>query len=114
MGAMLIIGMGPRKAGEDKTSPAPSTKEKSMKQGMVKLPLSMFELGEGEENATPEVGDMVELEGKVESVDGDMAIVSVSNAMTEEPEAEESKEPEMSEEDRMMKMAEESDKDNYS
>jgi len=114
MGAMLIIGMGPRKAGEDKTSPAPSTKEKSMKEGMVKLPLSMFELGEGEENANPEVGDMVELEGKVERIDGDMAIVSVSNAMSEEPEAEESNKPEMSEEDRMMKMAEESDKENYS
>ena len=114
MGAMLIIGMGPRKAGEGKTSPAPSTKEKSMKQGMVKLPLSMFELGEGEENANPEVGDMVELEGKVERIDGEMAIVSVSNAMSEEPEAEESNKPEMSEEDRMMKMAEESDKENYS
>jgi len=111
---MLIIGMGPRKAGEGKTSPAPSTKEKSMKEGMVKLPLSMFELGEGEENANPEVGDMVELEGKVERIDGDMAIVSVSNAMSEEPEAEESNKPEMSEEDRMMKMAEESDKENYS
>ena len=110
---MLIIGMGPRKAGEGKTSPAPSTKEKSMKEGMVKLPLSMFELGEGEENANPEVGDMVELEGKVERIDGDMAIVSVSNAMSEEPEAEESNKPEMSEEDRMMKMAEESDKENY-
>ncbi len=111
---MLIIGMGPRKAGEGKTSPAPSTKEKSMKEGMVKLPLSMFELGDGEENANPEVGDMVELEGKVERIDGDMAIVSVSNAMSEEPEAEESNKPEMSEEDRMMKMAEESDKENYS
>ena len=111
---MLIIGMGPRKAGEGKTSPAPSTKEKSMKEGMVKLPLSMFELGDGEENANPEVGDMVELEGKVERIDGDMAIVSVSNAMSEEPESEESNKPEMSEEDRMMKMAEESDKENYS
>jgi hypothetical protein len=97
----------------DKTSPAPSTKEKSMKEGMVKLPLSMFELGEGEENANPEVGDMVELEGKVERIDGDMAIVSVSNAMAEESESEESNKPEMSEEDRMMKMAEESDKENY-
>jgi hypothetical protein len=55
---------------------------------------------------------MVELEGKVERIDGDMAIVSVSNAMSEEPEAE-SEQPEMSEEDRMMKMAEESDKENY-
>jgi hypothetical protein len=111
---MLIIGLGPLTAGEGKTSPAPSTKEKSMKEGMVKLPLSMFELGDGEENANPEVGDMVELEGKVERIDGDMAIVSVSNAMSEEPEAEESNKPEMSEEDRMMKMAEESDKENYS
>jgi len=83
-----------------------------MKEGMVKLPLSMFELGEGEENANPEVGDMVELEGKVERIDGDMAIVSVSNAMAEESESE-SEQPEMSEEDRMMKMAEESDKENY-
>jgi hypothetical protein len=74
----------------------------------------MFELGDGEENANPEVGDMVELEGKVERIDGEMAIVSVSNAMAEESESEESNEPEMSEEDRMMKMAEESDKENYS
>jgi hypothetical protein len=85
-----------------------------MKEGMVKLPLSMFEISEGEENSTPEVGDMVELEGKVERIDGEMAIVSVSNAMAEESESEESNEPEMSEEDRMMKMAEESDKENYS
>jgi hypothetical protein len=113
MGAMLIIGMGPRKAGEGKTSPAPSTKEKSMKSGMVKLPLSMFEISEGEENSAPEVGDMVELEGKVDRIEGDMAIVSVSNAMAEESESEESNKPEMSEEDRMMKMAEESDKENY-
>ena len=84
-----------------------------MKSGMVKLPLSMFEISEGEENSAPEVGDMVELEGKVDRIEGDMAIVSVSNAMSEEPEAEESNKPEMSEEDRMMKMAEESDKENY-
>jgi hypothetical protein len=56
----------------------------------------------------------VELEGKVERIDGDMAIVSVSNAMAEESDSEESNKPEMSEEDRMMKMAEESDKENYS
>lgn len=112
MGAMLIIGMGPRKAGEDKTSPAPSTKEKSMKSGMVKLPVSMFELGEGEENASPEVGDMVELEGTVESIENGVALVRVNNAMAEESESEENK-PEMSEEDQMMKMAEESDKENY-
>ena len=116
MGAMLIIGMGPRKAGEGKTSPAPSTKEKSMKSGMVKLPISMFELGDGEENASPEVGDMVELEGSVESIDNGIAIVRVNNAMTEEEDKVEDKssESDMSEEDRMMKMAEESDKENYS
>lgn len=113
MGAMLIIGMGPRKAGEGKTSPAPSTKEKSMKSGMVKLPVSMFELGEGEENASPEVGDMVELEGTVESIENDVAMVRVNNAMAEESESEENNKPEMSEEDQMMKIAEESDKENY-
>jgi hypothetical protein len=112
MGAMLIIGMGPRKAGEGKTSHAPSTKEKSMKSGMVKLPVSMFELGEGEENAAPEAGDMVELEGTVESIENGVAMVRVNNAMAEESESEENK-PEMSEEDQMMKMAEESDKENY-
>ena len=109
---MLIIGMGPRKAGEGKTSPAPSTKEKSMKSGMVKLPISRFELGEGEENAAPEAGDMVELEGTVESIENGVAMVRVNNAMAEESESEENK-PEMSEEDQMMKMAEESDKENY-
>jgi len=114
MGAMLIIGMGSRKAGEGKTSPASSTKEKSaMKEGLVKLPISMFELGEGEENATPEAGDMVELEGVVEKIEGGVAMVRVNNAMAEASE-EESAVPEESEEDRMMKMAEESDKENYS
>ena len=83
-----------------------------MKSGMVKLPVSMFELGEGEENASPEVGDMVELEGTVESIENGVAMVRVNNAMAEESESEENK-PEMSEEDQMMKMAEESDKENY-
>lgn len=83
-----------------------------MKSGMVKLPISMFELGEGEENAAPEAGDMVELEGTVESIENGIAMVRVNNAMAEESESEENK-PEMSEEDQMMKMAEESDKENY-
>lgn len=83
-----------------------------MKSGMVKLPVSMFELGEGEENAAPEAGDMVELEGTVESIENGVAMVRVNNAMAEESESEENK-PEMSEEDQMMKMAEESDKENY-
>jgi hypothetical protein len=84
-----------------------------MKEGLVKLPISMFELGEGEENATPEAGDMVELEGVVEKIEGSVAMVRVNNAMAEASE-EESAVPEESEEDRMMKMAEESDKENYS
>lgn len=84
-----------------------------MKEGLVKLPISMFELGEGEGNATPEAGDMVELEGVVEKIEGGVAMVRVNNAMAEASE-EESEAPEDSEEDRMMKMAEESDKENYS
>ncbi len=85
-----------------------------MKEGLVKLPISMFELGEGDDSvASPEAGDMVELEGVVEKIEGDVAMVRVNNAMAEEAQ-EESAEPEMSEEDRMMKMAEESDKENYS
>lgn len=115
MGAMLIIGMGPRNAGEDKTSPASSTKEKKvMKEGLVKVPIALFELGEGEDNASPEAGDMVELEGVVEKVEGEMAMVRVNNAMTDEDANEESAQPEESEEDRMMKMAAESDEENYS
>ena len=84
-----------------------------MKEGLVKLPISMFELGEGEGNATPEAGDMVELEGVVEKIEDGVAMVRVNNAMAEASE-EESAVPEESEEDRMMKMAEESDKENYS
>jgi hypothetical protein len=115
MGAMLIIGMGPRKAGEDKTSPAPSNKEKSaMKEGMVKLPVSMFELPEGEENAMPEAGDSVELEGVVEKVENGVAFVRVNEAMSEESnEAESEEAPEVSEEDRMMEMAKKSDEEEY-
>jgi len=115
MGAMLIIGMGPRKAGEGKTSPAPSKKEKSaMKEGMVKLPVSMFELPEGEENAAPEAGDSVELEGVVEKVENGVAFVRVNEAISEESnEAESEEAPEMSEEDRMMEMAKKSDEEEY-
>jgi len=107
--------MGPRKAGEGKTSPASSTKEKSaMKEGMVKLPVSMFELPEGEENAAPEAGDSVELEGVVEKVENGVAFVRVNEAMSEESnEAEPEEMPEMSEEDRMMEMAKKSDEEEY-
>jgi len=86
-----------------------------MKEGMVKLPVSMFELPEGEENAAPEAGDSVELEGVVEKVENGVAFVRVNEAMSEESgEAEsENEAPEMSEEDRMMEMAKKSDEEEY-
>ena len=86
-----------------------------MKEGMVKLPVSMFELPEGEENAMPEAGDSVELEGVVEKVENGVAFVRVNEAMSEESnEAEsENEKPEMSEEDRMMEMAKKSDEEEY-
>lgn len=114
MGAMLIIGMGPRNAGEDKTSPASSSEEKTMSEGMLKIPLSVFELGEGEDNATPESGDMVELEGTVEKIEGDVAMVRVKYAMIDENPGEKGTAPKMSEEDRMMDMAKKSDEESYS
>ena len=112
--------MGPRKAGEDKTSPAPSKTEKSMtKKGMVMLPISKFEVNDGGENITPEVGDSVELSGTISMIENGIAHVNVEHAMTENesPDKAEDKaegEDSMSEEERMMKMAEESDKENYS
>lgn len=86
-----------------------------MKEGMVKLPVSMFELPEGEESAAPEAGDSVELEGVVEKVENGVAFVRVNEAMSEESnEAEsENESPEMSEEDRMMEMAKKSDEEEY-
>ena len=116
----LVIAMGPRKAGEGETSPAPSKTEKSMtKKGMVMLPISKFEVSDGEENVTPEVGDSVELSGTISMIENGIAHVNVEHAMTENesPDKAEDKaegEDSMSEEERMMKMAEESDKENYS
>ena len=87
-----------------------------MNEGMVKLPVSMFELPEGEENAAPEAGDSVELEGVVEKIENGVAFVRVNEAMSEsENESESEEAPEMSEEDRMMEMARKSDEEeNYS
>lgn len=84
-----------------------------MKEGMVKLPVSMFELPEGEENAAPEVGDSVELEGVVEQVKDGVAFVRVNEAMSE-PAEKESEAPQMSEEDQMMELAKKSDEESYS
>ena len=120
----LVIAMGrPGKAGEDKTSPASSSMEKpmnkKMKSGMVMLPLSKFEVNDGGEDVTPEVGDSVELSGTIHMIENGIAHVNVEHAMTENEPKDKSEdkaegEDSMSEEERMMKLAEESDKENYS
>jgi len=123
MGTMLVIGMGPRKAGEDKTSPASSSSEKPMnkmmKSGMVMLPVSKFEMNDGTEDVSPEVGDSVELSGTIDMIENGIAHVNVEHAMSESESKDKSEdiaegENSMSEEEKMMKLAEESDKENYS
>jgi hypothetical protein len=119
----LVIAMSPRKAGEGKTSPASSSSEKPMnkmaKSGMVMLPVSKFEMNDGSENVAPEVGDSVELSGTIKMIENGVAHVNVENAVTENESKDMSEdmsegENSMSEEEKMMKMAEESDKENYS
>ena len=120
----LVIAMGrPGKAGEDKTSPASSSTEKpmknKMKSGMVMLPVSKFEVNDGGDNVAPEVGDSVELSGTIDMIENGIAHVNVEHAMSESESKDKSEdmaegENSMSEEERMMKMAEESDKENYS
>ena len=119
----LVIAMSPRKAGEGKTSPASSSSEKPMnkmmKSGMVMLPVSKFEMNDGSENVSPEVGDSVELSGTIDMIENGVAHVNVEHAMTESESKDKSEdmaegENSMSEEEKMMKMAEESDKENYS
>ena len=120
---MLVIGMGPRNAGEGKTSPATSSSEKPMnkmlKAGMVMLPVSKFEMNDGSENVAPEVGDSVELSGTIDMIKNGVAHVNVEHAMSESESKDKSEdmaegENSSSEEEKMMKMAEESDKENYS
>ena len=119
----LVIAMSPRKAGEGKTSPASSSSEKPMnkmmKSGMVMLPVSKFEMNDGSENVSPEVGDSVELSGTIDMIENGVAHVNVEHAMSESESKDKSEdmaegENSMSEEEKMMKMAEESDKENYS
>jgi len=119
----LVIAMSPRKAGEGKTSPASSSSEKPMnkmiKSGMVMLPVSKFEMNDGSENVSPEVGDSVELSGTIDMIENGVAHVNVEHAMSESESKDKSEdmaegENSMSEEEKMMKMAEESDKNNYS
>ena len=119
----LVITMSPRNAGEDKTSPASSSSEKPMnkmaKSGMVMLPVSKFEMNDGSENVAPEVGDSVELSGTIDMIENGVAHVNVEHAISESESKDKSEdmaegENSMSEEEKMMKMAEESDKENYS
>ena len=119
----LVIAMSPRKAGEGNTSPASSSSEKPMnkmmKSGMVMLPVSKFEMNDGSENVSPEVGDSVELSGTIDMIENGVAHVNVEHAMSESESKDKSEdmaesENSMSEEEKMMKMAEESDKNNYS
>jgi hypothetical protein len=123
MGTMLVIGMGPRKGGEGETSPSsPSSDkpmEKMMKSGMVMLPLSKFEMTDGSDNVAPEVGDSVELSGTVYKIENGIAHVSVEHAMSENKPQDNSEdmsegETPSTEEEKMMKLARESDKKNYS
>ena len=90
-----------------------------MKKGMVMLPLSKFEVNDGGEDVSPEVGDSVELSGTISMIENGIAHVNVEHAVTENEESDKSEdmaegESQMSEEEKMMKMAEESDKENYS
>lgn len=105
MGTMLVIGMGPRKAGEDKTSPAPSTEKKG---SIVKLPASMLSIDGEDGAAAPEPGDEVELTGTVDKVEGDVVHIRIAEAMVDQPETEETK-PELSEEDQMRELARKAD-----
>ena len=105
---MLVIGMGPRKAGEDKTSPGSSTPEKG---SLVRLPASLLSI-EGEDgDATPEPGDEVEITGTVEKVDGDVVSIRVAEAMVDEAPAADEAQPEMSEEDSLRELARKTDEE---
>ena len=93
--------------------------KKMMKSGMVMLPISKFEVNDGGEDVTPEVGDSVELSGTISMIENGIAHVQVEQAMAENESSDKSEdkaegEDSMSEEERMMKLAEESDKENYS
>jgi hypothetical protein len=90
-----------------------------MKNGMVMLPLSKFEVADGEENVAPQEGDSVELSGTVQMVENGIAHVMVEHAMTENESSDKAEdksegEDSMSEEERMMDLAKKSDEEKYS
>ena len=118
--------MGPRKAGEGKTSPASSNGDQmkegmdkgsdmKMSKGMVMLPLSMLEVNDGGESVPPSEGDQVELSGVVQMVKNGVAHIKVNEAMMEgESESEANNEEDMSEEDKMRELAKQADEESYS
>ena len=119
----LVIAMGPRKGGEGETSPSSPSSDKPMnkmaKAGMVMLPVSKFEMNDGSEDVAPEVGDSVELSGTIDMIENGVAHVMVEHAVSEnvtDDKSEDMSEGDnpSSEEERMMKLAQESDKKNYS
>ena len=121
---MLVIGMGPRKAGEGKISPASSNVdqmnegmnkggEMKMPEGMVMLPVSMLEVTDGSENVGPSEGDHVELSGVVHMVKNGIAHIKVNDAMME-GESDNNQQDNMSEEDKMRKLAQSADEESYS
>jgi hypothetical protein len=90
-----------------------------MKKGMVMLPLSKFEVADGEENVAPQEGDSVELSGTVQMVENGIAHVMVEHAVTENESSDKAEdksegEDSMSEEERMMDLAKKSDEEKYS
>jgi hypothetical protein len=90
-----------------------------MKSGMVMLPLSKFEVTDGEENVSPQEGDSVELSGTVHMVKNGIAHVMVEHAMAEGESSDKTEdksegEDSMSEEERMMDLAKKSDEEKYS
>ena len=120
----LVIAMGPRKAGEGKTSPASSNGDQmkegmnkggdvKMQKGMVMLPLSMLEVNDGGDNVPPSEGDEVELSGVVQMVKNGVAHIKVNEAMIE-GESENNEEDNMSEEDKMRELAKNADEESYS
>ena len=90
-----------------------------LKKGMVMLPLSKFEVSDGEDNVSPQEGDSVELSGTVHMIKNGVAHVMVEHAMTEGESKDKSEdtaegENSKSEEERMMELAKKSDEESYS
>lgn len=87
--------------------------EMKMPKGMVMLPVSMLEVTDGSENVGPSEGDHVELSGVVHMVKNGVAHIKVNDAMME-GESDNNQQDNMSEEDKMRKLAQSADEESYS